>query len=73
MNNQAISLNHTDILGIEAAPNNGTHGSLNFMLNQPRNVDPFPEGVAAQDDCPYEAVGVDVMECTPCTVSKKLF
>jgi len=56
-----------DILGIEAAPNNGTHGSLNFMLNQPRNVDPFPEGVAAQDDCPYEAVGVDVMECTPCT------
>lgn len=36
----------SDLLGLEPAPNNGTHGSLNDMLNVPRYHPTMPEEVS---------------------------
>ncbi|XP_078011256.1 LOW QUALITY PROTEIN: ectonucleotide pyrophosphatase/phosphodiesterase family member 3 [Phascolarctos cinereus] len=42
-----------DLLRIQPAPNNGTHGSLNHLLKQPFYVPSYPKEVSTLSSCPF--------------------
>ncbi|XP_068933490.1 ectonucleotide pyrophosphatase/phosphodiesterase family member 3 [Petaurus breviceps papuanus] len=42
-----------DLLRIQPAPNNGTHGSLNHLLKQPFYVPSHPKEVSTPSSCPF--------------------
>ncbi|XP_070556161.1 venom phosphodiesterase CdcPDE-like isoform X3 [Ptychodera flava] len=60
----------TDILGVEAAPNNGTRGSLNHILRNPIPIEePDKTDSSAPNDCPFPAdyhrrIEMDMSNCT---------
>uniref|UniRef100_A0A8C4Q818 Uncharacterized protein n=1 Tax=Eptatretus burgeri TaxID=7764 RepID=A0A8C4Q818_EPTBU len=40
-----------DVLEIDSAPNNGTHGSLNHLLRKPSYIPKFPEELLHPESC----------------------
>ncbi|KAG9335604.1 hypothetical protein JZ751_004369, partial [Albula glossodonta] len=54
-----------DVLEIEPAPNNGTHGSLNHLLKKPRHSPSFPAEQTGPGQCPLETLNpADPLGCT---------
>ncbi|KAM8998849.1 ectonucleotide pyrophosphatase/phosphodiesterase family member 3 [Sarcophilus harrisii] len=53
-----------DLLHIQPAPNNGTHGSLNHLLKQPFHIPSHPKEVSTLYSCPFvNAKPTDNLNC----------
>ncbi|XP_062952753.1 ectonucleotide pyrophosphatase/phosphodiesterase family member 3 isoform X1 [Cynocephalus volans] len=54
-----------DLLRIQPAPNNGTHGSLNHLLKEPFYEPSHPEEVSQVSDCGFTApLPTDTLDCS---------
>ncbi|KAM4693250.1 ectonucleotide pyrophosphatase/phosphodiesterase family member 3 isoform 2-T2 [Discoglossus pictus] len=49
-----------DLLKIQPAPNNGTHGSLNHLLAQPFHTPTLPAEKSIPSECPFLPTGSDL-------------